>query len=76
VTGLTGPRMFSELFQMPDHQRVSPQNGIVIGKGGEVLKAVGIAVRATLPEGAYLDLHVKVEKHCQDRDESLNRLGY
>ena len=50
------------------------QKGIVIGKGGEVLKAVDIAVRATLPEGAYLDLHVKVEKHWQDRDEMLNRL--
>jgi GTP-binding protein Era len=52
------------------------QKGIVIGKGGEILKAVGTAVRATLPEGAYLELHVKVEKHWQDRDEMLNRLGY
>ena len=38
--------------------------------------SVGIAVRETLPEGAYLDIHVKVEKHWQDRDEMLNRLGY
>ena len=52
------------------------QKGIVIGKGGEILKAVGIAVRETLPEGAYLELHVKVEKHWQDRDEMLNRLVY
>jgi GTP-binding protein Era len=52
------------------------QKGIVIGKGGEILKAVGTAVRATLPEGAYLELHVKVEKHWQDRDEMLNRLEY
>ena len=52
------------------------QKGIVIGKGGEILKAVGVAVRETLPEGAYLELHVKVEKHWQDRDEMLNRLGY
>jgi GTP-binding protein Era len=52
------------------------QKGIVIGKGGEILKAVGIAVRETLPDGAYLELHVKVEKHWQDRDEMLNRLGY
>ena len=37
------------------------QKAIVIGKGGEVLKAVGIAVREELPEGTYLDLHVKVE---------------
>jgi GTPase len=52
------------------------QKAIVIGKGGEVLKAVGIAVREELPEGTYLDLHVKVEKHWQNRDEMLNRLGY
>jgi GTP-binding protein Era len=52
------------------------QKGIVIGKGGEVLKAVGIAVRETLAEGAYLDLHVKVEKHWQERKEMLDRLGY
>lgn len=52
------------------------QKAIVIGKGGEVLKAVGIAVRQELPEGTYLDLHVKVERHWQNRDEMLNRLGY
>ncbi len=52
------------------------QKAIVIGKGGEVLKAVGIAVRETLPEGAYLDLHVKVEKRWQNRTEMLDRLGY
>jgi GTPase len=52
------------------------QKAIVIGKGGEVLKAVGIAVRGELPEGTYLDLHVKVERHWQNRDEMLNRLGY
>jgi GTP-binding protein Era len=52
------------------------QKAIVIGKGGEVLKAVGIAVNQELPEGTYLDLHVKVERHWQNRDEMLNRLGY
>jgi GTP-binding protein Era len=52
------------------------QKAIVIGKGGEVLKAVGIAVREELPEGTYLDLHVKVERHWQNRDEMLNRLGF
>ena len=52
------------------------QKAIVIGKGGDVLKAVGIAVREELPDGTYLDLHVKVEKHWQNRDEMLNRLGY
>ena len=52
------------------------QKAIVIGKGGEVLKAVGIAVRETLPEGTYLDLHVKVERRWQNRAEMLDRLGY
>jgi GTPase len=52
------------------------QKAIVIGKGGEVLKEVGTAVRESLPEGTYLDLHVKVEKHWQNRDDMLDRLGY
>jgi GTPase len=52
------------------------QKAIVIGKGGEVLKQAGSAVRASLPDGAYLDLHVKVERHWQNREEMLDRLGY
>jgi len=52
------------------------QKAIVIGRGGEVLKEVGIAVRQSLPEGTYLDLHVKVERHWQNRAEMLDRLGY
>jgi GTP-binding protein Era len=52
------------------------QKAIVIGKKGEVLKAVGTAARASLPEGTYLELHVKVEKHWQNRAEMLDRLGY
>ena len=43
------------------------QKGIVIGKGGAILKAVGTAVREQLPPGAYLDLHVKVDKDWQRR---------
>ena len=52
------------------------QKAIVIGHHGEVLKAVGTAVRQNLPEGAYLDLHVKVERRWQDRPEMLDRFGY
>jgi GTPase len=52
------------------------QKAIVIGTGGEVLKAVGSAVRAQLPEGAYLELFVKVEPRWQQRDDALDRLGY
>jgi len=52
------------------------QKGIVIGKGGSVLKQVGIAVREQLPEGAYLELFVKVDKDWQRRPKALERLGY
>ncbi len=71
VTEWEWPHIRCEIIVERDSQK-----GIVIGKGGEILKAVGIAVRETLPEGTYLDLHVKVERHWQDRDEMLNRFGY
>jgi GTP-binding protein Era len=52
------------------------QKGIVIGKGGLVLKEVGTRVRRQLPEGTFLELHVTVEKNWQSSSESLERLGY
>ena len=52
------------------------QKGIVIGHRGSVLKAVGTAVRAELPPGSFIDLHVKVDKDWQRRAKSLDRLGY
>lgn len=52
------------------------QKGIVIGRGGELLKAVGTAVRRELPPGAYLELRVRVEKRWQKRPDVLDRLGY
>jgi GTP-binding protein Era len=52
------------------------QKGIVVGHKGEQLKRVGIAVREQLPEGAYLDLHVTVDKNWQRRPGSLDRLGF
>jgi GTPase len=52
------------------------QKGIVIGRGGEVLKAVGTAVRRELPPGAYLELYVRVEKRWQQRADALDRLGF
>ena len=50
------------------------QKGMVIGKGGTLLKQVGTAVRAQLPEGAYLELQVKVMKDWQRRPAALDRL--
>ena len=56
------------------------QKGIVIGKGGELAKAVGTEARADLERlfGAkvFLDLRVKVEKDWQRSDGSLDRLGF
>jgi GTP-binding protein Era len=52
------------------------QKGIVIGHRGAVLKQVGTAVRRQLPDGAYLELHVKVDKDWQRRPNSLDRLGF
>jgi GTP-binding protein Era len=52
------------------------QKGIVIGRGGSVLKEVGTLVRAQLPPGAYIELFVKVDKDWQRRPKALERLGY
>jgi GTPase len=71
VTEWEGPVIRVEIIVERDSQKA-----IVIGKGGEVLKQVGMAVREQLPEGTYLDLHVKVERRWQNREEMLDRLGY
>ena len=56
------------------------QKGIVIGKGGSVLKAIGSRARAelegTLGTRVFLDLHVKVLKEWQRDPKALRRLGY
>jgi GTPase len=51
------------------------QKGIVIGRGGAVLKEVGTAVRHQMPEGAFLELFVRVEKRWQQREDALDQLG-
>lgn len=51
------------------------QKGMVIGKGGAMLKDVGIAARRQLPEGCYLELKVSVEPGWQKRDDILDRFG-
>ena len=52
------------------------QKGMVIGKGGRVLRQVGERARLQLPEGTYLDLRVKVDKDWQRRPDRVERLGY
>ena len=55
------------------------QKGIVIGKGGAVLKEAGTAARkeleALLGTRVHLEIHVKVEKDWQRRPDVLDRLG-
>ena len=52
------------------------QKGMVIGKGGSLLREVGTAVRKQLPKGTYLELAVVVDKNWQQRPERVERLGY
>jgi len=70
-SGQMAPRIRCEILVERDSQK-----GIVIGKGGNILKAVGIAVREQLPPGSYLELFVKVDKDWQHRPKALQRLGY
>jgi GTP-binding protein Era len=71
VTEWSWPRIRVEILVERDSQK-----GIAIGKGGSVLKLVGTAVRKQLPDGAFLELHVKVDKNWQRREKALDRLGY
>jgi GTP-binding protein Era len=56
------------------------QKGIVIGKGGAVIKEAGTAARveleALLGTKVHLETHVKVEKDWQRRPDALDRLGF
>jgi GTP-binding protein Era len=71
VTEWEWPRIRCEIVVERDSQKA-----IVIGRRGEVLKAVGTVVRHQLPPGAYLDLFVRVEPKWQQKDSALDRLGY
>ena len=52
------------------------QKGMVIGKGGAILKRVVELARKQMPEGVYLELRVKVDKDWQRKPERVERLGY
>jgi GTP-binding protein Era len=56
------------------------QKGIIIGKGGRMLKDIGSRAREEierlLGNRTFLNLHVKVEKDWSKRPEMLKRLGY
>jgi len=56
------------------------QKGIIVGHGGERIKAVGTAARqqieALLGQGVHLDLHVTVAKDWQRDPKQLQKLGF
>lgn len=56
------------------------QKGMVIGKGGTVVRDVGTEARVDLEKlfgtKVFLDLNVKVEKDWQTKDDLLDRLGF
>ncbi|HOH95761.1 MAG: GTPase Era [Paludibacteraceae bacterium] len=56
------------------------QKGIIIGKGGSMLKKVGMAARteieAFLEKKVFLELYVKVEKDWRNKDKQLKSFGY
>ena len=56
------------------------QKGIVIGKGGEVLKKIGITAREEIEamsgRKVFLELHVKVMENWRDNPSLLRQLGY
>ncbi len=65
------PRVKVEILVERDSQK-----GIVIGKGGSTLKDVGTRVRRQLPEGAFIELVVNVDKNWQQDRTAIERLGY
>ncbi len=71
VTEWEWPRIRVEILVERESQK-----GIVIGKGGEVLKEIGTKARKQLPKGVFLDLHVTVDDNWQNDAASVERLGY
>jgi GTP-binding protein Era len=56
------------------------QKGIIIGKGGEALKKIGIEARkdieALVGKQVFLELYVKVKKDWRNNEKILNQWGY
>ena len=55
------------------------QKGIVVGKGGSMLKAIGTAARqdieAFLGSRVFLGLHVRVRSEWRENEKFLSELG-
>ncbi|WP_233487739.1 GTPase Era [Aerococcus sp. 1KP-2016] len=56
------------------------QKGIIIGKGGKMIKKIGVEARkeieALLGSGIYLELWVKIIKNWRNNKADLGNLGY
>ncbi|MFW5893245.1 MAG: GTPase Era [Bacillota bacterium] len=56
------------------------QKGIIIGKGGRMIKAIGTKARHDILEllgtKIYLDMHVKVVKDWRNRERTLSEYGF
>jgi GTP-binding protein Era len=56
------------------------QKGIIIGKGGQMLREIGTSARLEIERmvggRVYLDLHVRVRKNWRQSDRDVRRMGY
>ena len=80
--------MIEEIEHEPGLERIhasivverDSQKGILIGKGGQTLKTIGMRARGQIEplvgERVFLDLRVKVMKEWQRDPKMLDRLGY
>jgi GTP-binding protein Era len=73
--GDIGARITATIFVEKDSQK-----GIVIGKGGEMLKAIGssarLAIEAMSSRKVFLELRVKVNKNWRSNPDFLRQMGY
>jgi GTPase len=74
VPGRTGIHVEAAILVETDSQK-----GIVVGKGGAMIRDIGTAARAALGEvfeaEVHMDLVVKVRRHWRDDEGMLSRLG-
>ena len=62
------------------HVERNSQKPMLLGKGGQIIKAIGsearVGMETLLDARVHLELHVKVLGEWQDDPKKLNRLGY
>jgi GTP-binding protein Era len=62
------------------HVERNSQKPMLLGKGGQIIKAIGsearVGMETLLGSRVHLELHVTVLGEWQDDPKKLNRLGY